>query len=154
MAKSKKVKSEDARTYMPALGFQIVSITIGQSSVLNQFEKVEDEKVALELGWSFDGKRGENQINIQLNLRILLEEEVQVSLMINNHYVILNPQILENEPVEGIPLGFLRTIVNMSLGTARGIVAQITAGTYWQAFPIPVQNILELVPDGTKKFLS
>lgn len=149
-----KKKIEEPSKPISDLGFGIGRITIGHSIVWNQYEEINLENLQLQIGWEFQGEKKSGEINIQLIVKYFLDKEEKISLMVNNHYFVTHPEILEKESVAGLPVPFLRTLVNLSIGTARGILAQTTAGTFWGDYPLPIQNIAEIVPDGTKKFLS
>lgn len=122
--------------------------------VQNQFQEIDVEKLQLNISWDLVGIKKENQLNVMVQVKYYLGEEEQVSLHVNNNFMLFNPKILESEPENGVPLEFMRVLVNLSIGTTRGVLAQATAGTIWANFPLPLQNIAEIVPDGTQKFLS
>lgn len=151
MAKKKK---EESGQPLPNLGFGISKINIGHLMVQNQFEEIDLDKLQLNISWDLVGIKNENQLNVMVQVKYYLDGEEQVSLHVNNNFMLFNPKILESEPEKGVPLEFMRVLVNLSIGTTRGVLAQATAGTIWANFPLPLQNIAEIVPDGTQKFLS
>lgn len=149
-----KKKSIDQPQPFPGFGFVIGQVIIGHSIVWNQIEAIDLEKLQLQVSWEFQGDRASGEINIQLLIKFFLEGNEKVSLMTNNHFKVYSPKILEKEEQDGLPLGFLRTLVNISIGTARGILIPLTANSFWRDYPLPIQNIAEIVPDGTIKHLS
>ena len=149
-----KVKKTHSPKPTAGFGFHIGPVVIGHSIVWNQVEPIDIAKLQLQVSWELEGKRASGNINVLLLIRYIIDDVEKVALMTNNHFTIDSPIILEKEKEGGLPLDFLRTLVNISIGTARGILIPVTANSFWRDYPLPIQNIAEIVPDGTQKFLS
>jgi len=132
-----------------SVGFSFIKV------VTNQFDLNESEfKDKMDIGFNVDVKFGLNEkdkiIAVIFSPAFNQVDKTFLFLDITCHFRISEKSWsdFKKENKLKIPVGFLRHLVVLTIGTARGVLHAKTENTHFNQFLIPTVNVQDLLKDG------
>lgn len=134
-----------------SIGFSFIRVVTNQFAIIDS--AFDDKK---EIGFNVDVKFGLNEkdkiLAVIFSPAFYQESKPFLLLEITCHFKISDKSWLEfkKEHVKKlkIPVGFLRHLVVLTIGTARGALHAKTENTPFNQFLIPTVNVQELIKEG------
>lgn len=133
---------------MNEIGFALTSIKTEQFAI---FEDQFSLKKGVELSTNFNFKLNDDEKRIGVYATFQFEQgkKAFIKLMISCHFDIREDNLEEfmKDDQISVPLGFMRHLCVITIGTARGVLHSKTEGTVFNSFLLPTIDVTQILKE-------